>query len=275
MLTPETAGTKQPCGLFDLMSRSAGIAVLHPGGHDATKRLCTMMQISRGHRVLDLACGQGRTSMFLHKTYGCDVTGIDKSEELIAKAKQALPAALAPSVRFETGDALHLPFPDASFDRVIAQDFFILIDDMDQALAEIHRVLKPGGVFVAIELSWIGVPSKKAYNELVDNTCSTLIPRVKPAEGWEQFFMSKPFHLAASEHEPMPSGLLQMVRAEGFMNSVKIMGRMIANRAIRKKTMTVQRTFSKFANFLGYGLFALEKKRQEVPCFQLKSTGKY
>lgn len=271
----ETTDEERKCSLFDFMAHRAGITVLHPGGYTATRRLCSMLKISRGHRVLDLGCGQGSSSLFLHRTYGCDVTGIDISPGLIAQAKQNLPPELAPLVRFETCDALMLPFPDASFDRVIAQAFFILIDDADQALSEIHRVLKPGGFFGSIELSWIGVPSKKAYNELIDNTCSSLIPKVKPVEGWEYFFTSKPFHLAASEHEPMPSGMLQMMRAEGLRNSMKIMARMITNSTMRRKMMTAQRTFSKYRRFLGYGLYALEKKRQEVPCFQPQSTGKF
>jgi SAM-dependent methyltransferase len=94
--------------------------------------------------VLDLGCGPGHLSGFLDLT-GSEVTGIDLVPEFIAHARQSYPA-----VRFEQGSLAELTRPDASVAGVLAWFSLIHLDpgELNGVLAEIHRVLAPGGALV-------------------------------------------------------------------------------------------------------------------------------
>ncbi|WP_138759867.1 class I SAM-dependent methyltransferase [Modestobacter altitudinis] len=94
--------------------------------------------------VLDLGCGPGHLSGFLSRT-GTDVTGIDLVPEFIAHARRSHPA-----VRFELGSLTELARPDASVAGVLAWFSLIHLDpgELDGALAEVRRVLAPGGALV-------------------------------------------------------------------------------------------------------------------------------
>ncbi len=104
-----------------------------------------------GERLLDLGCGAGRHAFEAHRL-GADVVALDRDDtelkdvgSLLAgmRAEGEAPAgALGGPVN---GDALALPFPDGSFDRIIASEVFEHIPDDAGAAAELTRVLRPGG----------------------------------------------------------------------------------------------------------------------------------
>lgn len=241
------------------MADEIGIKVLHPGGYAATRTLCDYCCITEDDTVLDIACGIGTTSKYLHETFGCSVTGIDISEKLINKAKESLTTqSLQSHVTFQKADALCLPYPDNSFDAVIAQAFFVLIDNKEKALDEIQRVLKPGGYFGAIELSWHQPPSETIFAEIRKHTCNDLIPRVQTFEMWEKFFSSHELLPQTLQRRKMESGMLKMIRSEGVINFMKIMTKMMKS-TNRSKMMKVQKTFKKYENYLGYGIYCLRK----------------
>jgi 2-polyprenyl-6-hydroxyphenyl methylase / 3-demethylubiquinone-9 3-methyltransferase len=93
--------------------------------------------------VLDLACGAGFLSNYLAER-GHRVTGLDQSAESLAVAAERDAAG---TVSYRVGDAIALPFPDASFDVVCAMDLLEHVEDPDRVIAEIGRVLRPGGLF--------------------------------------------------------------------------------------------------------------------------------
>ena len=251
----------QTCGLFDFMANEIGIKVLHPGGYKSTKELCSMCDLNENSYVLDLACGAGTTAFFISDRYGCRIVGIDISEDLIAIANKDLgKRGDKGNIRFEVADALEIPFPDKTFDAVISQAFFILIDEKEKALEEISRVLKPGGYFGSLELSWFKAPPKRAYEELVNKTCNDFIPRVVTFDEWDSFFRSKSLTRVATREYPMDSGMFQMLESEGVANSLRIMAKMLGNSQARTRMMTVQKTFHKYSDYLGYGLFCYRKQ---------------
>jgi SAM-dependent methyltransferase len=107
--------------------------------------------LAPGMRVLDLGCGEGRHVHGVHCLGGVDVVGLDLDEPSLAKAREGL-AMLPPSSGSTTllkGDAFNLPFEDAAFDVVICSEVLEHLHDYPRALAQIRRVLKPGGRFVA------------------------------------------------------------------------------------------------------------------------------
>ncbi|MFD0205163.1 MULTISPECIES: class I SAM-dependent methyltransferase [Saccharothrix] len=92
-----------------------------------------------GQATLDLGCGEGRVSRDLVER-GHRVTGIDASPTLVAAARQADPEG-----RYLVADSADLPFPDGSFDLVIAYNVLMDVDDLPGTVAEVGRVLAPGG----------------------------------------------------------------------------------------------------------------------------------
>jgi D-alanine-D-alanine ligase len=109
-----------------------------------------ILHIQQDHRILDLACGQGRHSLELSRE-GCrNVVGLDRSHYLINRAKAQAQAERL-HVSFKEGDARKLPFQDHTFDFVlILGNSFGYFDSMDDdmiILKEVRRVLKMGGTF--------------------------------------------------------------------------------------------------------------------------------
>lgn len=96
-----------------------------------------------GARVLDVGCGAGFLSNHLARE-GFDVTGLDASQASIEVAARH---DVTGQAQYLLGDALSLPFPDACFDAVCAMDFLEHVEDPAKAVAEMARVLRPGGTF--------------------------------------------------------------------------------------------------------------------------------
>ena len=95
-----------------------------------------------GVQALDAACGTGRHAAYLHD-HGCTVTGVDQSLEMLAVARNKLP-----EVHFEQGDIEQLAFADGSFDLVVIALALCHLADPTAAVAELARVLRPGGTLV-------------------------------------------------------------------------------------------------------------------------------
>ena len=121
----------------------------HIWRYPALRRLLARMEAhldaASGGRVLDLGCGRGERSVDL-LARGARVDGIDISPVYVAQAERAAEAAgHDPSqFAFVAGDAHHLPYEDQTFDLVVGDGILHHLD-LDEALGEVHRVLKPGG----------------------------------------------------------------------------------------------------------------------------------
>jgi ubiquinone/menaquinone biosynthesis C-methylase UbiE len=94
---------------------------------------------------LEVGCGAGAVAACVASELGLSATGIDIDTGQIASARDAFGAG---SARFVAADAARLPFADESFDIVLSFMATHHIEELDRALGEIRRVLKPGGHFV-------------------------------------------------------------------------------------------------------------------------------
>jgi len=132
----------------------APVDEFHSGGRNATVRLAQLAQIDGSERVLDVGCGIGGPSRYLASRFGCRMTGLDLTADFIALAGMlAQRTRLADKVTYRQGDALDLPFADASFDLVWSQNAAMNIADRDRLYAEMRRVLTPSGRLALQEIA--------------------------------------------------------------------------------------------------------------------------
>jgi SAM-dependent methyltransferase len=125
---------------------------LHGRGIIATREHAERAGLKAGMHVLDLGCGIGGSSRYL-ATLGCRVTGLDLTPEFIAVAQTLTErCGVADRITFRVGNALELPFADASFDHVWSHNVTMNIQDKRRFVAEAARVLKAGGHFSLAEV---------------------------------------------------------------------------------------------------------------------------
>jgi arsenite methyltransferase len=119
---------------------------LHPGGEATTRRSLELIGVQPDERLLDIASGTGTSALLAARESGCRVVGIEYGEGAVADAQQAADAAgLCDRVGFIVGDAEALPFEDGQFDAVLCECSLCTFEDKHRALAEVRRVLRPGG----------------------------------------------------------------------------------------------------------------------------------
>ena len=124
----------------------APVDEFHGGQRPATIRLAELLGLTGAERVLDVGSGLGGPSRFLAWRYGVRVSGVDLTAEFVRVADMLTRrTGLVGKVDYRQGDALDLPFGEASFDAVWSQNAAMNIADRDRLYGEMRRVLKPGG----------------------------------------------------------------------------------------------------------------------------------
>ncbi len=115
--------------------------------------LADRASVAPGHRVLDLGCGPGISAFgMLDRVRDIDVVGLDVSRSMLFFAEYwRRREPLGARARFVRADAARLPFGDASFDVVTGHSFLYLVPEPERVLAEVRRVLRPGGRCVFLE----------------------------------------------------------------------------------------------------------------------------
>lgn len=116
-------------------------------------------------RVLDAGCGTGRN--FAYYPPGCEVVGIDLSPAMLARAEKRR-AEMGLSVPLLVMDIGRTSFADGAFDVAVASFLFCVLPNDQQlaALAEIKRILKPGGEIRLLEYTWSGDPIRRRIMRL-------------------------------------------------------------------------------------------------------------
>jgi SAM-dependent methyltransferase len=126
----------------------------HGRGLEATAEAAELMQAGASDHILDIGSGIGGPARYVATRFGCRVTGIDLTPEFCDVARHLTRLlGLDERVKFETGDALAMPFPASSFAGAYSMNVSMNIADKLAFYREIHRVLKPGGWLVLSEIA--------------------------------------------------------------------------------------------------------------------------
>jgi SAM-dependent methyltransferase len=111
-----------------------------------TEKVCAAARVKSGSRILDVGCGFGGTIAHLNEQLtGCELVGLNIDERQLARARGVAVARPGNTVRFVQGDACELPFPDASFDTVMAVECIFHFPSRRRFFSEARRVLREGG----------------------------------------------------------------------------------------------------------------------------------
>jgi ubiquinone/menaquinone biosynthesis C-methylase UbiE len=131
----------------------------HPGGTHLTTRLGQLTQLTRDSRVLDVAAGRGISAFHVAQSFGCEVVGVDLSEDNVKLAtEEASIRGFANRVSFQAADAERLPFDNHSFDAILCECAFCTFPNKQTAAGEFSRVLRPGGHLGLSDLTKTGGP---------------------------------------------------------------------------------------------------------------------
>ena len=120
-------------------------------------RTFTALEPREGEQILDVGSGPGLLVADLAAVVGHTghVTGVEISDSMLALARRRIEGGVvADRVTFVKGDAAELPFPDASFDAATSTQVYEYVPDLDRALAELFRVLRPGGRALVLDTDW-------------------------------------------------------------------------------------------------------------------------
>ena len=150
---PGVLPENQVRAMFDRIARvydrmnSVMTAGMH---HRWRERAVDLAAVGPGDRALDVATGTGDLAIELERRVGPEgeVVGLDFAESMLALARRK-----AATIRFEVGNALALPYPDAEFDAVTVGFGARNFDDLRRGLAEMARVTRPGGRVVVLEIT--------------------------------------------------------------------------------------------------------------------------
>jgi len=117
------------------------------------RRVIELAAVQPGNRALDLCCGTGDLALALARR-GAEVTGVDFSPAMLeiaeARRQRNFKSQIS-NLKFMPGDALQIPFPDASFDIVTVGYGLRNLTSWEKGLAEMHRVARPGARLVVLD----------------------------------------------------------------------------------------------------------------------------
>jgi arsenite methyltransferase len=160
------------------------------------RQVLKALDLRAGEQVLDIGSGPGLLAyeMALSVGQGGRVCGIDTSEDMLAMSGKR--CADKPWTEFKKADAAQLPYPDDSFDAAVSTQVYEYVADIPAALAELHRVIRPGGRVVIMDTD---------YGSLVIHTKDQVrMERVLSA--WNEHFV----------HATLPRTLSRQLREARF-----------------------------------------------------------
>lgn len=167
-----------------------------------------------GMRILDVAGGTGDIAFRMLKRAKCDVTVCDINQQMLDEGRnRALDKNILHNIEWLCGNAEALPLPDLSFDAYTIAFGIRNVTHIDRALAEAHRVLKPGGRFLCLEFSHL---AHDWLQKVYDMYSFHVIPRI----GEMVTGSGEPYQYLVESIRKFPhqEGFAALMREAGFAN---------------------------------------------------------
>lgn len=170
-----------------------------------------------GKRVIYVGCGVGTTAIELARRFGCEVTAVDISSQMLDRACANVRAAgMEDHVTIQCGDILALPHDDGAFDRVIAEAVTMFVD-RPAAMRELVRVCRPGGRVLTIEFLWRRPPSVEARQIFLGEVCPGM--HFETQDDWIALHRQ-----AGLTDVEITSGPFEMMTSAGFLGDEGVLG---------------------------------------------------
>lgn len=171
------------------------------------KQAVGMLALTGTERCLDACCGTGDLALALEAGGAGEVVGTDFAPAMLEIARKK-----APELRFEVADTTRLPFPEASFDVATVGFGVRNLEDLDGGLADLCRVLKPGGRLMVLEFSR---PPNPVFRAIYNAYFMIVLPIIGNlvSGGADNAYTYLPRSVQAF---PGPEGLAERIRAAGF-----------------------------------------------------------
>jgi demethylmenaquinone methyltransferase / 2-methoxy-6-polyprenyl-1,4-benzoquinol methylase len=194
-------------GVYDPMNRAMTIGLDRAWRERAAGRA----ELSPGDRALDVCCGTGDLTLELAGRVGPtgSVIGCDFSEPMLERARAKASAAGVGWATFEHADALALPYDDGSFDSATVGFGVRNLADLARGLAELVRVLRPGGRLVILEITH---PTRPPLSWFFSLWFDRLVPLLGAAAGDRDAYTYLP---ESVKRFPAPERLAALMAAAG------------------------------------------------------------
>jgi demethylmenaquinone methyltransferase/2-methoxy-6-polyprenyl-1,4-benzoquinol methylase len=184
--------------VYDVMNR-----VMTVGLDIRWRRLAAQAAVRPGDRVLDAACGTGDLAIADQKAGASRVTGLDFSEKMLERARRKA------QLEWVQGDMLALPFAAETFDSATVGFGVRNVADLELALRELRRVLKPGGRLAILEITQPRGPLRPFFSLWFDRIVP-LLGRVLPGGAAYTYLP------ASVKRFPSAEGLVELLEGSGF-----------------------------------------------------------
>ncbi|MBW2395766.1 MAG: class I SAM-dependent methyltransferase [Deltaproteobacteria bacterium] len=170
---------------FGAVAANYGASRVHAGGPDLEALVGRALARS-ARTVLDVGCGAGHTALAL-AARGLDVIALDLTEPMLVQGR-GLARARGLSLAFQQGDVEALPFPDASFDLVTSRYSAHHYAHPKRAVAEIARVLRPGGALLLVDIVSTSDPAADSFLQTIELVRDPSHVRDHSVEEWAGMF---------------------------------------------------------------------------------------
>ena len=243
---------------FDIWEK--GGLTEHLGGIYATQRLVRRCHLSAGQHVLDIGCGTGYTACYLARGYQARVVALDVNGQSVAGARKRISREGASTqIRIVQADAHQLPFPAAAFDAVLVESVLVFCNAA-AVVQEIHRVLKPGGVVGANELTLLKPPPAQLVNLL----SGAMGIRSFQRDGWESIYVAAGLLNGQSSAHRLNlwEQLVSHLRVDGLRGYIAAVIAGIRDANIRRTFFNrdMLAAARQFVPYVGYGLYTGRKQ---------------